>query len=870
MKSRFNRFLGIILSVLLVLTMIPTLSFADDEAIVPKSGKFTVDGKEFILIDTEPQEVNGGKYYRVLSTDYVSYTWRKAHFQLYYLTEADAQTDGDIPVEIHLTNYDTGDGDSIQSYVDKFSPFEGYMISPETTWDLYNNGTKRMYFKGNVLIPSNGVYSYLYANGDKVKMGADDNFLPTSDIAYFGYWAMFGAKSDGSVSPDNPDLNSNNDSKGSSLAGGTWYFMTYITKDFFDENTIDVDDKLGEKVIDFFNANYTKGDLRRIGYTDAETVFFGHEPAVEPVTGVELNKNSTVINLFKSEQLIATVLPAYMAANENVTWTSSNPDSVIVDENGLVTAVAPGEATITVTTEEGGFTATCDVDVNVVALNRLRLDKTSAKIYTGDTLKLTPVYDPVDASYTDVEWSTSDASIATVVDGVVTAHTSGNATITATYKADPTKTAKCSIAIYDYKADFKSSDLSAFIVRYFGMISVDMTLMTKNNAEQMALAKAAINVDKFTSDALGNEINKQLATQLVSATTTATDAEKAISDYNKYIGLEFDGWLDDVKSESKPAIYQTIADGTFASAEKLIETYNKAVIVAQINDVAFSAEIQGILEKYSEYVKKYGINLSAYETLIDTDFADSLLGTYANWEAFASAYKSAIITYTPDEGDSDGGSGGFGGGSGGGKGGGTVLVQFTPEVDNALLPQVTPEASKAIFTDLDDAKWAIEYIEPLAKLGHINGKTENKFCPNDNIKREEVVKILVSALGLDTSDVKASFTDVNAGAWYAPYLAAAKENGIINGNPDGSFGVNDNITREELATMIYRASKLLASATDVQFADEAQIADYAKEAVSTLVAAGVINGKGDNNFAPKANATRAEASKIIYLAIIGK
>ncbi len=89
-------------------------------------------------------------------------------------------------------------------------------------------------------------------------------------------------------------------------------------------------------------------------------------PRKTPVTGVMLNKDSTTILEHEIETLVATVLPEN-ATNKNVTWKSSNDDIAKVDENGKVTGVAVGEATITVTTEDGGFTATCDVTVNLNA-----------------------------------------------------------------------------------------------------------------------------------------------------------------------------------------------------------------------------------------------------------------------------------------------------------------------------------------------------------------------------------------------------------------------------------------------------------------------------------------------------------------------
>ena len=99
----------------------------------------------------------------------------------------------------------------------------------------------------------------------------------------------------------------------------------------------------------------------------------------------------------------------------------------------------------------------------------------------------------------------------------------------------------------------------------------------------------------------------------------------------------------------------------------------------------------------------------------------------------------------------------------------------------------------------------------------------------------------------------------------ASYVASGAGKGIVSGNGAG-FNPNANITREDMAVMIYNVMKSLGvnfSEVNDTFADYDQISDYAKEAVSALAAKGIINGVGDNMFAPKATATRAQAAVII-------
>ena len=166
------------------------------------------------------------------------------------------------------------------------------------------------------------------------------------------------------------------------------------------------------------------------------------------VTGVTLNKASVELNVGASETLTATIAPAD-ATNQNVTWTSSDAAVATVDANGKVTGVKAGEATITVTTEDGGKTATCKVTVkaNAVAVTGVTLNKASVELNVGASETLTATIAPADATNKNVTWSSSDAAVATVdANGKVTGVKAGEATITVTTE-DGGKTATCAVTV---------------------------------------------------------------------------------------------------------------------------------------------------------------------------------------------------------------------------------------------------------------------------------------------------------------------------------------------------------------------------------------------------------------------------------------
>ena len=169
---------------------------------------------------------------------------------------------------------------------------------------------------------------------------------------------------------------------------------------------------------------------------------------VYPVTGVTLDKTSVELTEGDVTVLTATVTPSN-ASNKNVYWISSDSSVATVDNAGKVTAVKAGSATITVTTEDGGKTATCKVTVKakVYPVTGVTLDKTSVELTEGDVTVLTATVNPSNASNKNVYWTSSDSSIATVDNtGKVTAVKRGKAVITATTE-DGNKTATCTITV---------------------------------------------------------------------------------------------------------------------------------------------------------------------------------------------------------------------------------------------------------------------------------------------------------------------------------------------------------------------------------------------------------------------------------------
>lgn len=176
---------------------------------------------------------------------------------------------------------------------------------------------------------------------------------------------------------------------------------------------------------------------------------------IEPVEGVTIAQGdkitvegNSITPLGSTTQLDA-VITNERATNKNVTWSSSNTSKMKVDSNGVVTCMAvsyPATAVITATTEDGGFTASCEVTFVKQKVDSVSVDITELTLTQGASQSVQAVINPSDATIKDVVWSTSNQEVATVENGVVTGVSVGDAVITVTTK-DGGFTADCSVKV---------------------------------------------------------------------------------------------------------------------------------------------------------------------------------------------------------------------------------------------------------------------------------------------------------------------------------------------------------------------------------------------------------------------------------------
>ena len=183
--------------------------------------------------------------------------------------------------------------------------------------------------------------------------------------------------------------------------------------------------------------------------TDECKVIVKEESDPVAVTGVKLAYNDLTLKIGKSFTLVATIEPAN-ATNKAVTWSSSNSTVASVTNMGVVQAKAAGTADITVTTSDGGHTATCSFTVTTedVPLTGLKISPAEKHIKVGQASTLDVKYEPVTATHKEVMWETSNAAIVTVdQDGNLKGVAVGEATITVKSKKDETIKSTCKVIV---------------------------------------------------------------------------------------------------------------------------------------------------------------------------------------------------------------------------------------------------------------------------------------------------------------------------------------------------------------------------------------------------------------------------------------
>lgn len=188
-----------------------------------------------------------------------------------------------------------------------------------------------------------------------------------------------------------------------------------------------------------------------------------------------------------------------------------------------------------------------------------------------------------------------------------------------------------------------------------------------------------------------------------------------------------------------------------------------------------------------------------------------------------------------------------------------------------LLFLIPSSLSATEFTDTKD-HWAKNYIQNAADLGLIKGYPNGTFLPDNRISRAEFVTILAQESGesINEASIHAKeFPDITKNHWARCYILWGREHEILTGYDDGTFRPDHIITRQEMASLLFRyitnyhKSEIIENTQRITFADDHIIDPWAKDAVYAMQCSGIISGRGNNIFDPLTGTTRAETTVMI-------
>lgn len=172
------------------------------------------------------------------------------------------------------------------------------------------------------------------------------------------------------------------------------------------------------------------------------------------------------------------------------------------------------------------------------------------------------------------------------------------------------------------------------------------------------------------------------------------------------------------------------------------------------------------------------------------------------------------------------------------------------------------------FTDVPPGAWFYEAVSYVYREEIMNGVSDTIFQPNGKMSRAMVATVLYRLEGEPDASYHRVFTDVPDGQWYTDAIMWAYEKGIIGGYGNSRFGTQDNVTRQQLATMLYRYANVVDMDTSEWgslsgFRDRNQVSDWAREAMEWAVGSGLIAGVTDTTLVPNGTATRAQCATIL-------
>ena len=614
--------------------------------------------------------------------------------------------------------------------------------------------------------------------------------------------------------------------------------------------------------------------------------------------------------------------------NDTITWSVSGtlPAGLTLNSDGTITGT-PTTAntynfTVTATNDSGSdskeYTLTIDPKPTV-AVTGVTLEPDKLDLFTGESKTLTAKVEPADATNQDVTWSSSDDTIATVEDGTVTAVGAGNATITVTTQ-DGGKTDTCTVTVTDktYKisADATALDFGNAYTGYAQPAAKTVTITNDGNQDVTVTLPTSTNYIITAGEGF-TDSTATLAPNGTAVFTVQPKAGLAVGAYNENITISgtndvnatisatftvkqySSGGGTPTKTPSQQAVdkIESAKDGstveiklstgsTKLDKEVFEELAGRDVTleISLSNGVTWTVNGQDIPENAKLSDLDLGVSLNT--STIPVSVINTITGTVdtiqlslkhdgafgftmtltaplgkANAGYWANLYyynkgTKALEFQAADRIASDG----------------TAEFAFSHASDYAIVIDTeSHEPVELPFTDVPEGAWYEDAAAYVYKHGLMAGTSATTFAPEVTTSRAMIATILWRMAGSPVVNYAMNYTDVAQGQWCSEAIRWATSEGVVTGYGNGLFGTNDPITREQLATMLWRYAQTegydvsISEDTNIlSYTDVANLSEYAIPAMQWAVGAGIINGTGDGStLTPQGQATRAQAAVML-------
>lgn len=624
---------------------------------------------------------------------------------------------------------------------------------------------------------------------------------------------------------------------------------------------------------------------------------------------------------------VGTVYNQQLAAENTPTqWSVTNgtlPDALTLHSDGTITgtpsAVGSSTFTVTATNNDSGSDSkefTLMINPAPILVTGVTLDQAELALYTGQSETLTATVTPNDATNPNVTWSSDRSDVATVDNGVVTAVGEGEATITATAADGSGKSANCKVTVnqstYSISADTTALD---FGIAYTGYTQPAAQTVTITNTGNQSLT---LNHPASTSSfEVGTLTDTELAAGEAATFTVQPKAGLAVGTYSENISISDSGHVTlsipvtftvrqyssgggtPTKTPSQQAVdkIESAKDGstveiklstgsTKLDKEVFEELAGRDVTleISLSNGVTWTVNGQDIPENADLTDLDLGVTLDAstipvsvvntitgavdtiqislkhdgefgFTMILSAPLGKTNAGYWANLYYYNTRtrtleFQSASKIATD----------------------GTASFPFSHASDYAIVIDTdSHEPVELPFTDVPEDAWYEDAAGYVYKHGLMAGTSATTFAPDVTTSRAMIATILWRMAGSPVVNYAMTYTDVAQGQWYSEAVRWATSEGVVTGYGNGLFGTNDPITREQLATMLWRYAQTegydvsVGEDTNIlSYTDAFDVAEYAISAMQWACGAGVINGTGDGStLTPQGQATRAQAAVML-------